>query len=244
VPLVARRRVTASVGGAPGSARRGRPGQIDAARNDDRAAAWLSSAPGREQFAERATRVVLVRDRCLSTALFPRWLPRFSKPHACRALSRLLAASARQAGCTFRDEDDVPVHALEDLALCRLGRGSFFFMVSDFLVPPPEEAWREALQRDWDIVPVVLQDPVWERSFPKVAGVVLPVWDQEARRLRPTLLTLGECAARRTANEQRFRAICEQFDRLGLDPILLGRYDNESVWRAFHDWSEARRLRI
>jgi hypothetical protein len=152
----------------------------------------------------------------------------------------LLATSARRAGRPFRDDVDVPVHALEDLALRRLGRGSFVFVVSDFLVLPPEEVWREALQRDWDIVPVVLQDPVWERSFPDIAGVVLPIWDQEARRLRTTLLTLGECAARRVANEQRFQAISEQFDRLGLDPIVLSGHDNESVWRAFHDWSEAR----
>ena len=53
-------------------------------------------------------------------------------------------------------------------------------------------------------------------------------------------LTLRECAARRKANERRFGAICEQFDRLGLDPILLERHDYESVWRAFHSWSEAR----
>jgi hypothetical protein len=175
-------------------------------------------------------------------APFPSWLPRLSKQRACRAVGRLLAASARRAGCTFRDQDDVPVHALEDLALGRLGRGSFVFVVSDFLLLPPEEVWREALQRDWDVVPVVLQDPVWERSFPDVAGAVLPITYPEApRRLRATRLTRHECVVRRTANERRFRSILEQFDRLGLDPILPASHDDQSIWQAFHDWSEARR---
>ena len=133
---------------------------------------------------------------------FPCRLPMLSKPHACRTVSRLLAASARRARCPFRDEDDTLAHALQSLALGRLGRGGFVFVVSDFLALPGEEAWQEALQRDWDIVPVVLHDPLWERCF---------------------------------------LAICAQFDRLGLDPILLERHDYESVWRAFHSWAVTRR---
>ena len=37
------------------------------------------------------------------------------------------------------------------------------------------EAWLRAVDRRWDIVPVVIQDPVWEASFPEVGGVARPV---------------------------------------------------------------------
>jgi uncharacterized protein (DUF58 family) len=260
VPLVPRRRVNAPVHGAFRSARRGRGGDLagtrpyqdgdDVRRIDHRASVRLSSASGRnelvvrEHFAENATRVLLVRDRRPSMALFPHWSPWLCKPQACGAAGRLLAASARRARCAFREEDDQLTHALEALAIGRLGRGSFVFVVSDFLVLPPEDVWGEAVERGWDVVPVVLQDPVWERSFPEAAGLVLPIWDPDGRRLRATLLTRRECAARRAANEERFRAISEQFDRLGLDPIPLAHHDDASVWRGFHEWSEARRVGV
>jgi hypothetical protein len=85
---------------------------------------------------------------------------------------------------------------------------------------------------------------VWEQSFPEAAGLVLPIWDPDARQLRPTLLTRRECAARRTANEERFRTLSEQFDRLGLDAIQLAHHDDASVWRGFHEWSEARSVGV
>jgi hypothetical protein len=216
VPLVARRRVTAPVHGALRSPHTGRGSHLavtrptrygdDVRRIDQRASVGLSAAPGRnelvvrEHFVENATRVILVRDRRASMALWPRWSPWLCKPHACGTVGRLLAASARRARCAFREEDDELAHALEALAIGRLGRGSFVFLVSDFLVLPPEEVWREAFERGWDIVPVVLKDPVWERSF----------------------------------------AISEQFDRLGLDRVQLAHHDDVSVWRSFHEWSEAR----
>jgi hypothetical protein len=220
----------------------------DVRRIDHRASARLSFALDRdefvvrEHFAEEATRVVLVRDRRPSMALFPPGLPWLSKPFACRTTAHLLAASARKGRCAFRDEDDTVAHALDGLALGPRGRGSFVFLVSDFLALPPEDAWQEPLERGWDVVPVVLQDPVWEQSFPDVAGVVLPIWDPDAQRVRTTYLTRRECAERRSKNEQRFCAIVEHFDRLGLDPILLSRGDPDSVYQAFHDWAEARRF--
>ena len=35
------------------------------------------------------------------------------------------------------------------------------------------------LAAGWDVVPVVVQDPVWERSFPDVGGVTLPLADPD-----------------------------------------------------------------
>ena len=54
--------------------------------------------------------------------------------------------------------------------------GSFVFVFSDFLVRPPHEAWAGAVDRGWDVVPLVVQDPLWEQSFPPVGGIV-PVVD-------------------------------------------------------------------
>ena len=45
-------------------------------------------------------------------------------------------------------------------------------MLSDFLVEPERDDWLWALERRWEVVPVVIQDPVWEQSFPDVGGLV------------------------------------------------------------------------
>ena len=37
--------------------------------------------------------------------------------------------------------------------------GTFVFLLSDFLPPPPRELWLAALEHRWDLVPVVIQDP-------------------------------------------------------------------------------------
>jgi Protein of unknown function DUF58 len=39
---------------------------------------------------------------------------------------------------------------------------SFVFVLSDFIEPTPLGTWEWALDRGWDVVPVVIQDPVWE----------------------------------------------------------------------------------
>ena len=46
--------------------------------------------------------------------------------------------------------------------------GSFVFVLSDFIEPPSRLTWLTAVEHLWDIVPVVIQDPVWEQSFPEV----------------------------------------------------------------------------
>ena len=58
-----------------------------------------------------------------------------------------------------------------------LPTGSFVFVLSDFLEPPSPEVWNEALELPWDVVPVIVQDPVWEQSFPAVGGVGVPFAD-------------------------------------------------------------------
>ena len=62
---------------------------------------------------------------------------------------------------------------------------AFVFVLSDFIVPPDMDAWQRALEHLWELVPVVIQDPVWERSFPDVGGVTVALRRAGDRPRRP-----------------------------------------------------------
>ena len=100
----------------------------------------------------------------------------------------------------FEAPDDTLARSLGHLVAQRrdLPAGTFVFVVSDFLVQPSRDQWLYALERRWEIVPVVVQDPVWEQSFPDVAGAVVPFLDAGtgARGARPHLDRGGRAAAR------------------------------------------------
>jgi uncharacterized protein (DUF58 family) len=122
--------------------------------------------------------------------------------------------------------------------------GSFVFMLSDFLAPPTEAALTRALQQRWDIVPVVIQDPVWEQSFPDVSGVVIRLVDPDTGRVRDVRLTRGEVAERRAENEERFAELLRSFDALDLDPIVVSTADGGELVECFMAWSDQRRLLV
>ena len=132
--------------------------------------------------------------------------------------------------------------ALEQLVRHRrdLPAGTFVFVVSDFLDPPAPEAWTPVLGRRWDVVPVVVQDPVWERDFPAIEGIATPVLDPARRRLTSVRLSADEVAARRDANRRRHAELVAGFEWLGLTPVLLSSADREEILRAFLDWSGRR----
>ena len=123
-----------------------------------------------------------------------------------------------------------------------LAAGTFVFVLSDFLRPPSDEAWLELLVRGLDPVPVVIQDPVWERSFPAVAGAVLPVAEPQSGRLRPTRLGRRDVETRRRENEARVLALDASFERLGLAPATLGSSEPGAILTGFMAWVDARRL--
>jgi len=58
-----------------------------------------------------------------------------------------------------------------------LPSGSFVFLFSDFIEAPSEDDWLRAIELRWDIVPVVIQDPVWEQTFPYVDNIAFPFAD-------------------------------------------------------------------
>lgn len=121
--------------------------------------------------------------------------------------------------------------------------GTFVFVLSDFVPLPAADVWLDALEHRWDLVPVVLQDPIWEQSFPDVSGIVVPFRDHAAARTVPALLTRREARRRRAANETRLHDLAETFRMLDVDPVLVSSSRLEDVLEAFLVWSELRRTR-
>jgi len=134
--------------------------------------------------------------------------------------------------------------ALEFLANHRraVPAGSFVFVLSDFLEPVPEDIWTRALELRWDVVPVVIQDPVWEQSFPSVEAVVVPLADAGGS-VRPVRLRAAEVEERRAQNEERRLELLASFDSLGLEPIEVSSADRDEIFRAFLSWADEREFR-
>ena len=118
--------------------------------------------------------------------------------------------------------------------------GTFVFVCSDFLAPPSAETWLRALGLRWDVVPVVVQDPIWEQSFPPIGGLVLPLADPVTGRIRRARVTRRDATRLRELHERRLEALLEEFRSLGLDHVVIGDPDPPAVLGAFTDWAEAR----
>jgi uncharacterized protein (DUF58 family) len=121
--------------------------------------------------------------------------------------------------------------------------GSFVFCLSDYLEPPGDESWLTALEHRWDIVPVVIQDPIWEQSFPDVSGIVAPFCDPRTGRLIDLRLTRREAATRRHANEGRLAELLSTFEALDLDPVVVSSDDPVEMLTSFLEWADLRRAR-
>jgi hypothetical protein len=97
------------------------------------------------------------------------------------------------------------------------------------------------LQQRWDVVPVVIQDPVWEQSFPPVGGVMVPFWDPRADQVKPIRMSEREAAEKRAANEARFAALLDWLRSHDLEPVVLSSHERPDVFVSFLDWAELRR---
>jgi hypothetical protein len=162
----------------------------------------------------------------------PVWIP----PHG-----RVQAPRDAEA---FGAPEDTLARAFDHLARLRadVPSGSFVFVISDFLAPPPEECWRRAQARRWDVVPVIVQDALWEQSFPELHGVVIPVADPRTGAVAPVRLTAREARARREANEARLARLLEFFRALRIDPVVLATSDPYAIDGEFLAWAARRRL--
>jgi uncharacterized protein (DUF58 family) len=118
--------------------------------------------------------------------------------------------------------------------------GTFVFVLSDFLMSFSEAMWISAVERRWDIVPVVIQDPVWERSFPDVGGVALPFLDHTSGKFVSVRLTDREAARMREQNERTAAELLALFRTLDLGPVLVTTSDRGDIFQAFLEWADER----
>jgi uncharacterized protein (DUF58 family) len=143
---------------------------------------------------------------------------------------------------SFGAPEDTLARGLAQLAQHRrdLPAGTFVFVLSDFLAVPSRDDWLRALERRWEIVPVVIQDPVWEQTFPDISGTAVRFVD--ARTGKPTLAALREreVAERREENERRRGELLWSLRALDLDPVAISSHEPRDVAYAFLNWADQR----
>jgi Protein of unknown function DUF58 len=119
---------------------------------------------------------------------------------------------------------------------------TFVFVLSDFLVPPDEGVWLEALKYQWELVPVIVQDPVWERSFPDVGGLTVPYADPDSGGVVPIYLTRAEAERLCSEHEARNAELMRLFRSLGTEPVVIDSHDQGKVLTAFLRWADLRMM--
>ena len=119
--------------------------------------------------------------------------------------------------------------------------GTFVFCCSDFLEVPAERELAMFVDSEWELVPVVVQDPLWEQSYPEAAGeVALPVCDQSGRfrLLRQSRVQVSE---RRRMHEARLRRLEELFTGYGFPPIVISEVGPAALAESLMSWNVRRR---
>jgi hypothetical protein len=144
----------------------------------------------------------------------------------------------------FHAPDDTVSRGLAFLGEHRrdLPTQAFVFVLSDFVVPPDLGIWQRALENRWELVPVVVQDPVWERTFPDVGGVTIPYAEPGSGRVIPVRLSRRESDARRAANEARWDGLARTFRSLGIEPVGVTAHEPAGVLDAFLRWADLRQM--
>src|SRR5262245_59219645 len=149
---------------------------------------------------------------------------------------------ARFAAAPYDAPEDSLERALDFLGRPSLGLtpGSFVFLLSDFLAPLEPATLVVANRRRWELVPVIVQDPVWEQSFPELPGILLRVAEPGGRRTLDVRLTRREARMLRARNEARLSALLDACAAARLDPVVLNAGDQQAVDGSFLDWAERR----
>jgi hypothetical protein len=258
--LVSRRRFLGTPFGQRRSTRRGTGDEVAGTRpyrpGDPRAhihwpaTARLSAARGtdefvvREFYADQSPWVAVALDRRPGMDVRPAPLPWLDKRAAAERALQAIVASAHAANAPLLVPGR-PTLRLELASLVRraaeLPTGTFVFVISDFLEPVPGTGdWLQLRGLHWDVVPVIVQDPVWERGFPDVGGVAVPVAQPEGGA-GDLWLTPRQARGRATANERRYDDLLTRFRRLGFDPVAVGTNDGREIDSASGAWAERRR---
>jgi hypothetical protein len=119
---------------------------------------------------------------------------------------------------------------------------AFVFVLSDFVVPPDLDAWQRALEHQWELVPVVVQDPVWERTFPDVGGVTIPYARPGSGRVVPVYVTEREAARLREEHEERWDGLVRAFRSLGIEPVQAHSHEHADLLASFLRWADLRQM--
>jgi uncharacterized protein (DUF58 family) len=167
----------------------------------------------------------------------PYWLP----PGG-RSTPEWIAARIEGPARYDTDESGL-VRGLEFLGRFRseLSSGTFVFVISDFLEADlAHPAWLAPAVRRWEVVPVVIQDPVWEQSFPDAGALVVPLQDPRTGQVLDVGLSARASRSLRQENEERRRHLLAEMTKLALDSVLVDSSDPGDVERAFMDWAAGR----
>ena len=148
----------------------------------------------------------------------------------------------RLAEAGYDAPSDNLVLAFDHLVRSRrdLPPGSFLFVISDFLSPPPLAEFVRLEEHRWDVVPVVIQDPVWEQSFPQIPSLLVPIADPVTGEIGTARISAAEARRRRRANEARLGRLIEELRALGLEAVLIGSSESARVQSAFLAWTARR----
>jgi uncharacterized protein (DUF58 family) len=143
---------------------------------------------------------------------------------------------------TFGAPQDTVTLGLQFLGQHRrdLPTQAFVFVLSDFLVPPDLESWERAQENRWEMVPVIIQDPDWERTFPDVGGISVPYAQPGSGLVAPTYLTRKEAAALRLRHELRWHDLVRDFRSLGIESVAVHSHDLGDMLGAFLRWADLR----
>jgi hypothetical protein len=158
--------------------------------------------------------------------------------------SERFAPQGTLEGRPFEAPADTVSQGLEHLHQHRreLPTQTFVFVLSDFLIQPDERAWQRALEHRWELVPVVIQDPVWERSFPDVGAMTVPYADASSGGVVPVYLTRDEAGRLQQEHEARHAELLRVFRSLGAEPVWVDSHDPGAILGAFLRWADLRMM--
>jgi uncharacterized protein (DUF58 family) len=204
---------------------------------------WLDKASAMEQAAR------LIMESAAFVGGFVGYLdhgegsPYWAPPRGVRRLWEVM--EERLPSRAFAAPPDTLERSFDHLAEHRrsVAAGSFVFCLSDYIPVPADPLWVAAQENRWDIVPVVIQDAVWEQSFPDVSGIEVPLRDPRTGRGAPVRLTRREAEARRVANEERLATLIDGFRDLDIDPVLVSSSERDEILGSFLEWADARLTR-
>lgn len=177
----------------------------------------------------------LVGNLDLASGDEPFWIPP-------RAKADLALVEMRVAEGAFDAPADNLVLAFDHLIRSRrdLPPGSFVFVISDYLDPPPLGELVRLEEHRWDVIPVVIQDPVWEQSFPQIPSLLVPIADPVSGAVRVARVSPAEARRRQRRNEARLHRLTEELRALGLEAVVIGSSEPAPVQAAFLAWAETR----